>query len=95
MEILFSTQMLVGESIVTPNSWRIPYNQTHCVAALIVALYSASANESEMVCFFLLYQQMEPSKNIQTKPEADFLSMGSPSQSELENRGSWREELVV
>ena len=59
MELLLSTQMFVGESIVTPNSQRIPCKQTHYVVALIVALYSASADESEMVCCFLIYQQWE------------------------------------
>ena len=81
MELLLFTQMLVGESIVTPNSRRIPYNQTHCVAALTTALYSASADESEMACCFLLDHKMGPPENINTKPEVDFLSVGSPSQS--------------
>ena len=53
--------MLVGESIVTQNSRRILCNQTHCVAALTVSLYSASVDESEMVCYFLLEQKMGPS----------------------------------
>ena len=87
--------MLVGESIVTPNSRRIPRNQTHQVAALTAALYLASANESEMVCYFLLEQQIGPLENMKTKPDVDFLSIGSPTQSESENPASWSEELVV
>ena len=46
--------MLVGESIVTPNSQRIPCNQTHYVEALIVALYVEYADESEMFFFLTL-----------------------------------------
>ena len=80
--------MLVGESIVTPNSRRIPYNQTHCVAALTTALYLAFADESEIVCCFLLYQKMGPSANMKTKPDVEFLSIGSPAQSESENPAS-------
>ena len=72
MELLFSTQMLVGESNVTPNSRRIPYNQTHYVAALTVSLYSTSADESEMVCCFLLDQKMGPLESTKTKLEVDF-----------------------
>ena len=71
--------MLVGESIVTPNSRRIPYNQTHYVAALTATLYSDSADESEIVCCFLLEHKMGPSSSINTKPEVDFLSVGSPT----------------
>ena len=90
-----STQILVGESIVTPNSRRIPCNQTHYVAALSVTLYSASADESEMVCCFLLDQKMGPSESMKKKPEFDFLSVGSLAQSESENPASWSEELDV
>ena len=50
-----------------PNSRRIPCNQTHCVVALTVSLHSASADESEMVCCFLLDQQIGPSTNMKTK----------------------------
>ena len=74
--------MLVGESIGTPNSRRIPCNQTHCVAALTAAMYSASADEIQMVCCFLLEQKMGPLASIKKKPEVDFLSVGSPAQSE-------------
>ena len=77
--------MLVGESIVTPNSQRIPYNQTHCVAALNAALYLTSTDESEMVCCFLLDQKIGPSLNMNTKTNVDFLSIGSLAQSESEN----------
>ena len=80
--------MLVGESIVTPNSRRIPCNQTHCVAALTVALYSAFVDESEMVCCFLLEQQMGLSASIKKKPEVDFLSVESLDQSESESPAS-------
>ena len=88
MSLLFSTQMLVGDSIVTPNSRKIPCNQTHCVAALIVAVYLASIHESEMVLFLLLDQKMGPLENIKTKPEVEFLLVGSPAQSESENPAS-------
>ena len=77
--------MLVGESIVTPNSSRIPCNQTHCVTALSATLYLASADESEMVLFLLLDQKMVPSETIFKKPKVYFLSVGSPAQSESEN----------
>ena len=77
--------MLVGESIVTPNSWRIPCNQKHYVATLSASLYSASADEIDMAFCLLLEHKMGPSTNINTKPEFEFLSVGSPSQSELEN----------
>ena len=56
---------LNGTLIFHPNvGWRINCdtkflenfdNQTHCVAALTAALYSASADESKMVCCFLIY----------------------------------------
>ena len=95
MPLWLSTQMLVGESIVTPNFQRIPCNQTHYVAALAAALYSAFADESEMVCYFLLDQKMGPSKNMKKKTDVDFLSIGSPTQSESENPASWSEELAV
>ena len=85
MEILLSTQMLVGESIMTPNSQRIPSNQTHCVVALTAAPYLVSADESEMVFCFLLEKKMGPSSILKAKPEVYFLSMGSPAQSESEN----------
>ena len=87
--------MLVGESIVTPNSRRIPCNQTHCVAALAASLYSTFADESDMVCCLLLEHQMVPSSNMNTKPDVEFLSIGSPNQSESENPTSLSEELVV
>ena len=80
--------MLVGESIVTLNSQKIPCNQTHYVAALTISMYLTSANESEMVCCFLLDQEMEPSANMKTKPEFYFLSAGSLAQSESENIAS-------
>ena len=73
---------------MTPNSQKIPCNQTHCVATLTAALYSAFADESEMVCYFLLDQQMIPSKNMKKKHEVDFLLVGSPAQSESENLAS-------
>ena len=73
MALLLSSQILFGESIVTPNSRRIPCNQTQCVDALTAALYSTSADESEMVCCFLLDHKMGPLATIQTKPEVDFL----------------------
>ena len=74
--------MLVGESLVTPNSRRIPCNQTHYVATLSAALYSGSFQEREMVCCFLLDQQIGPSEIIKTKYEVDFLLVGSPAQFE-------------
>ena len=79
MELLFSTQMLVGEWIVTPNSWRIPCNQTHYVAALTATLYSAYVDESEMVWCFLTDQKIGPSANIKKKPEVDFYVFSSIS----------------
>ena len=90
-----STQMLVGESIMTPNSRIIPCNQTQCVATLTAALYSAFADESEIVFYFLLYQQMGPSENMKTKNTVDFLSVGSLAESEFENLTSWSEELAM
>ena len=81
MELLLSTQILVGELIVTPNSQRIPYNQTHYVATLTVSLYLTSADENEMVFCFLIDQQMGPSSSINTKTKFYFLLVGSPSQS--------------
>ena len=95
MALLFSTQIFVGEKIVTPNSRRIPCNQTHYVVASTASLYSASADESEMVCCFLIDQKMGPSSRINKKPEFDFLLVGSPAQSESENPTSWSEELAV
>ena len=80
--------MLVGESIVTPNSQRIPSNQTHCVVALTATMYLTSADESEMVCCFLLEQKIGPSENMKKKLDVDFLSIGSPTQSESENPAS-------
>ena len=82
MEIWLSTQMLVGESNATPNSWRIPCNQTHGVAAFTAPLYSAYVEEREIVCCLLLEQKIGPSASMKTKTEVDFLSMGSPAQSE-------------
>ena len=79
---------------MTPNSRRIPYNQTHRVAALTTALYSESAEEREMVCCLLLYQKMGPSASMKTKPEFNFLSLRSV-QSESENPTSSSEELAA
>ena len=73
--------MLVGESIVTPSSQRIPFNQTHYVAALTVTLYSACSNKSDMVRCFLIDQKMGPLENMKTKLEVAFLSVASPAQS--------------
>ena len=67
---------------MTPNSQRIPYNQTHYVAGLIATMYLASAEEREMVCCFLLDQQIVPSKSMKRKPKVDFILVGSPAQSE-------------
>ena len=80
MEILLSTQILVGESIATRNSWRIPFNQTHRVAAFTVALYLTSAEEREIVCCYLLDQKIGPSTRIKIKPKVYFLLVGSLSQ---------------
>ena len=95
MALWLSTQMLVGESIVTPNSWRIPCNKTHKVAALTASLYLAFDDESEMMFCFLLDQKIGASANMKTKPDVDFLSIGLPAQYESENPASWSEELAV
>ena len=98
LPLYWISRYLDGTLIVHPNvgwrincdtkSQRIPCNQTHYVAALIAALYSASVDESEMVCFFLIYHKMGPSTSIKIKLEVDFMSVGSPAQSESENPGS-------
>ena len=87
--------MLLGESIVTPNSRRIPCNQTHCVATLTDALYSASAEERKMAYCFLLDQKIGPSASMKPKPQVEFMSLGSPTQSELGNPTSSSEELAA
>ena len=80
---------------MTPNSQKIPSNQTHSVAALTAALYLASADENEMVWYLSHDQKMGPSENMNTKLDVYFLIIGSLAQSESENLASWSEELAV
>ena len=51
---IYINEIRVKIGVLQPNSRRIPYNQTHCVDALTAALYLDSADESEMVCCFLI-----------------------------------------
>ena len=58
--------MNVGESNANPNSPRIPYNHTHCVAGFTAPLYSASADERDIVYGFFLEQKMGPCESMNT-----------------------------
>ena len=87
--------MTVGESIATPSFRRMPYNHTHCAVALTAPLYSASAEERKIVCYFLLEQDMGPLEILNAKPEVEFLLMKSPTQSESVNPTSSSGELAA
>ena len=54
ISLLLSHQMNLGESNATPNSLRLSCNHTHCVAAFTAPLYSALAEEMDIVWCFLL-----------------------------------------
>ena len=66
ISLLLSHQMTVGESNAKPSSPRIPYNHTHCVAVFISPLYSASVDERDIVCCFLLDRNMGPCASMNT-----------------------------
>ena len=54
ISLLLSHQMIVGESNEKPSSPRMSCNHTHCVVAFTAPMYSASTDEMEIVCCFLI-----------------------------------------
>lgn len=66
-------------------------NQTSLQVVEAKSLYTTSAEEREMVCFFIFHDTGELPKNMQ-KPIIDFLVSGHEPQSESEKASNWRED---
>ena len=64
--LLLSHQMKVGESNEKLISPRMPCNHTHCVVVFTAPLYSDSADERDIVCCFIIHQNMGPCTRINT-----------------------------
>ena len=66
ISLLLSHQMIVDESNEKPSSPRIPYNHTRYVGAFTAPLYSDSTDERDIVCYFLIDQNMVPCARMNT-----------------------------
>lgn len=70
-------------------------NQASSDVSLLKDLYSASAEESETVCYFLDFHDIKLSPSMTIKPLTDFLEFGQAAQSASQNASKANEGLEL